>query len=719
MDRSLSAAEWESGAAAFPRQFALTRRFALGTVRNLSVPGDGTRVLFVRTGDGADPVSRLWLWEDGAERELAGPGTLGAAPSGPGSEPERAARERTREQAVGVTDYAADSAGSLVAFTVGGALWAVRTAGGPPFRVPVEGPVTDPRPSPDGTLIAYVREGTLCVVSPAGPDQHHRPGDADGESALGARELAVPEGPGVTYGLTDHVAAESMGRLRGHWWAPDGSALLVARVDTARVARRWLSDPAHPERPPRAIPYPAAGTANAEVTLHLVRLDGTRTEVDTRRTGFEYVATARWDGWGPLVTVQSRDQRTVLTLAADPADGSTEVLDMCEDEHWVELVPGTPCRTESGALVRTSDEGDTRRLTVAGTAVTPPGLQVQAVLGTDGEAVWFSAVQDPTVEHVWRWSPGAAPEQVSRADGVHGAAVGRGTVVLDGLTPRGQRVTVLRAGRAAGGVDAVAEEPALPPEPLFLTLGERGLRAALYLPSWCRPGTAPPRSLPVLLNPYSGPGMRLVVRARHWASCVSRWFAEQGFAVLVTDGRGTPGRGPAWEKAVRGDQLTPVLEDQRDALRAAAVARPFLDLDRVAIRGWSFSGTLAAAAVLRHPDVFHAAVAGAGPSEQRLYDTHWKERFLGHPDQEPGNYDSSSLIQDAPLLRRPLLLIHGTDDDNVAFAHTLRLSAALLAAGRDHSVLPLPGASHLVRDEAAAEQLLPFQARFLKDALAR
>lgn len=702
MSGSLSEAERESGAATFPRQFARTRRFALGTVRNLSLPGDGTRVLFTRTANGSDPVARLWLWQDGEERELAGPDTLGAVPSGPETEQQRAARERTREQEAGVTGYAADGAGSLVTFAVGDVLWAVRTEGGAPFRVPVAGPVADPRPSPDGTRVAYVREGALYVVGVDGRD----------ESAL-----AVPEWPEVTYGLTDHVSAESMGRMRGHWWAPDGSALLVARVDNSGVAHRWLTDPAHPERPPRAIPYPAAGTANAEVTLHLVRLDGTRSRVDTRGGDFEYVPTASWDRWGPLVTVQSRDQRTVLTLAADPVDGSTEVLHVGEDAHWVELVPGTPCRTDGGALVRTADERDTRRLTVGGRAVTPPGLQVEVVLGTDGEAVWFSGVQDPTVEHVWRWSPTGGLERVSHGDGAHTAAVGRGSAVLDGLTPGGQRVRVLREGHPVGGIPSLVEEPSLRPAPLFLTLGERGLRSALYLPSWYEPEAPSARPLPVLLNPYSGPGLRLVVRARHWASCVSRWFAEQGFAVLVTDGRGTPGRGPAWERAVRGDQLTPVLEDQRDALYAAAASRPYLDLDRVAIRGWSFSGTLAAAAVLRHPDIFHAAVAGAAPSEQRLYDTHWKERFLGHPDEEPENYDRCSLTGDAHLLRRPLLLVHGTDDDNVAFAHVLRLSAALLAAGREHSVLPLPGASHLVRDEAAAEQLLPFQARFLHGAL--
>ena len=119
--------------------------------------------------------------------------------------------------------------------------------------------------------------------------------------------------------------------------------------------------------------------------------------------------------------------------------------------------------------------------------------------------------------------------------------------------------------------------------------------------------------------------------------------------MLVIDGRGTPGRGAAWERSIKGDFATPVLDDQIDALHHAAAAHPDLDLGRVAIRGWSFGGFVAALAVLRRPDVFHTAVAGAPVTDQRLYDTHYMERYLGHPAEEPGNYDRCSLIGDAPI----------------------------------------------------------------------
>ena len=168
---------------------------------------------------------------------------------------------------------------------------------------------------------------------------------------------------------------------------------------------------------------------------------------------------------------------------------------------------------------------------------------------------------------------------------------------------------------------------------------------------------------------------------------------------------------------MRGDLAGPVLDDQIEALGAAADRYRRLDLTRVAIRGWSFGGYLAALAVLRRPDVFAAAVAGAPVTDWRLYDTHYTERYLGHPAAEPGNYERTDLISLAPGLQRPLMLIHGLADDNVVAAHTLRLSQALTEAGRPHTVLPLSGITHMTPQEEVAENLLQLQLRFLVDAL--
>tara|TARA_Y100000590_G_scaffold30416_1_gene33791 strand:- start:785 stop:1315 length:531 start_codon:yes stop_codon:yes gene_type:complete len=168
---------------------------------------------------------------------------------------------------------------------------------------------------------------------------------------------------------------------------------------------------------------------------------------------------------------------------------------------------------------------------------------------------------------------------------------------------------------------------------------------------------------------------------------------------------------------VHGDLAGPVLEDQVDALQALAAVDRRLDLERVAIRGWSFGGYLAALAVLRRPDVFHAAVAGAPVTDWRLYDTHYTERYLGDPSTEPENYARTDLCVEAAWLERPLLLVHGLADDNVLVAHTLQLSRALLEAGRPHRMLPLSGVTHMTPQVDVAENLLRVQLEFLREAL--
>jgi dipeptidyl-peptidase-4 len=260
-----------------------------------------------------------------------------------------------------------------------------------------------------------------------------------------------------------------------------------------------------------------------------------------------------------------------------------------------------------------------------------------------------------------------------------------------------------------------AQKPLVEPNVTIYRAGDDDLAVAVLLPHGEFEGP-----LPVLLDPYGGPHAQRVVSERS-AYLSSQWFADQGFAVLIADGRGTPGRGSEWERAVHLDLAGPVIEDQVRALEAITLMLAGegveLDRQRVATRGWSFGGYLAALAVLSHPSVFHAAVAGAPVTEWRLYDTHYTERYLGDPFTDAEPYDRSSLLPLASQLRRPLLLIHGLADDNVVAAHTLQLSSALLAAGKDHEVLPLSGVTHMTPQEVVAENLLLHQLSFLRRAL--
>ncbi|GIF48448.1 peptidase [Asanoa ferruginea] len=654
-------------------------------------------MLFTRSDSGVDPISCLWAYDvaGDAERLLLDPRDLGLDESTlPEAEIRR--RERAREAGGGVAGYACDGAQSVAALALGGELVVVEPASGAVRTLPTGGGVVDPRPDPTGALVGYVSAGALHVVG------------ADG---TGRRTLAAPEAPEVRYGLAEHVAGESMHRLRGYWWAPDGQRLVAARVDESRVKVWWIADLSDPAAPPTALRYPEAGTTNADVGLVILGLAGSRVTVDWDRTGFEYLTGVTWDHRGLTIAVQNRAQTCVRVLRVDPDSGASEVEHEQRDAAWVSLVPGTPTRTAGGALVWTSDVDETRHLLIGGEPVTPAGLQVREVLGVDEDTVLFSASAEPTEQHVWTWSAPAGLARLTGA-GVHDGQRSGGTTVLvsRGLDDPATRIAIHRGDAPAATIRSHAERPPLTPRVDLFQAG--GLWTAVLLPTGHRPGDGP---LPVLLDPYGGPAAQRVLAAQS-AFFTSQWFADQGFAVVVIDGRGTPGRGPRWERTVHLDFGAAALEDQISGLAAAARRHPDLDLTRVAMRGWSYGGYLAARAVLQRPDVFHAAVAGAPVTDQWLYDTHWQERFLGHPDDNADVYERDSLLRYAPDLRRPLLLMHGLQDDNVHVAHTLKLSAALLAAGRPHQVLPVPTGSHMVGGDVAAH-LLVAELDFLRDAL--
>ncbi|MFH8934790.1 S9 family peptidase [Streptomyces griseosporeus] len=696
----------------FPRRHARTQRFTLGAPRSFTVAPDGTRVVFLRTASGTDRAGALWVLDpaDGSERPAADPvALLGGADEDLPPE-ERARRERSREGGAGIVGYATDAAVELASFALSGRLFTAELRAGTARELRVAGPVIDPRPSPDGRHVAYVARGALRVVGAEGEDD---------------RALAEPEGEGVTYGLAEFVAAEEMSRSRGFWWAPESDRLLVARVDDTPVERWWIADPSRPKREPSHVAYPAAGTANADVRLFVVGLDGVRTEVSWDRRRYPYLARVHWSAAGaPLILVQARDQRSQLYLAVDPDTGATRMVHADEDPIWLELFAGVPCWSPSGQLVRIADEGGARVLAVGERPLTNGQMHVRAVLDVGPRDVLVSASAGAEAEapetgeiHVYRVNE-LGVQRVSQEPGVHTAVrAGEVTVLVSATLDRpGALVRVLRDGKQTATVRSYAEDPGMSPRVTLTEGGARRIPCAVLMPR----DYAGDTPLPVLLDPYGGPhGQRVV--AAHNAHLTSQWFADQGFAVVVADGRGTPGRSPAWEKAVRDDIAAVVVQDQVDALQALAKEFP-LDLGRVAIRGWSFGGYLAALAVLRRPDVFHAAVVGAPVTDLRLYDTHYQERYVGHPAEQPEVYRRNSVIDDAGLVdaaepHRPMMIIHGLADDNVVVAHSLRLSSALLAAGRPHEVLPLSGVTHMTPQETVAENLLRLQLDFLRRSL--
>lgn len=694
----------------FPQQYARTQRLTLGEPRNVTVSDDGRKVVFLRSNAGDDPVNRLWLLdvETGHETLVADPHVMLGADDADDLPPEeRARRERLREGAGGITSYSTDADGDRFACTLSGRLFVGDMHQVNVREIRTVGPVFDPRLSPNGEWVAHVCGRSLRVVGVDADDAH-------GFELAGPTSFGEPDT--VSWGSAEFVAAEEMNRYRGFWWSPDSRHLAACRVDEAPVTVWHIADPAHPERPANAIRYPVAGTADAIVSLHVFdAVEGTRVDVSWDAAAFPYLTDVDWiDEDSLLVTVCSRDQRTFVVLRTDRHDGSTREITRLESETWVDIVPGVPAMLGNGSLVVADDRDGWKRLIVDGVAVTPVGTNVRAIVSVGHDDVVFLAnvAEHPECQSAHRWST-AGITDLTASDGINSVSVGGATIVTRRSSVNQSRATTtVVSGDRRHEITSHAEQPLVTPRPRFVRAGARRIPSAVLMPTGHVPGT----KVPVLMDPYGGPHAQRVVDS-YAAHCTSQWFADQGFAVVVVDGRGTPGSGTEWERAVHLDLAAPVLDDQVHALQALAADNPDLDVSRVGIRGWSFGGYLAALAVLRRPDVFHCAIAGAPVTEWRLYDTFYTERYLGHPVTDPTPYDRTSLLNDAAALERPLLLVHGLADDNVVAAHTLQFSSALLAAGKPHEVLPLSGVTHMTPQAVVAENLLLHQLDFLRRSL--
>ncbi|WP_238010177.1 prolyl oligopeptidase family serine peptidase [Dactylosporangium sp. AC04546] len=698
----------------YPELAARTRRFSYGAPRAVTVSPDGARVVFLRSSGPEDPSDALWVYEVAAraERRIADPAALLRYDRDEIDLPaaERALRERLRLSAGGIGSFALDGAGVVAAFALGGRLFRADLLTGDVVELRAAGPVVDPRPDPTGRQIAYVTGGALHVI------------DADGTDALLAGE------EGVTWGMAEFIGAEEFHRFRGYWWSPDGRSILTARVDESRVPRWHLQDPSEPDQAPTTVAYPYAGADNAKVTLHVLDLDGGWVDVHWDRETYPYLVAASWsDQGGPLLAVLRRLQQHGLVIAVDPRTGETQVHAELADPRWVEPVPGTPVHLADGRVLvggeLAHDGYDARCLFADGSLITPPNLYVRRVVGRlDGDLVVEASDGEPSEQHIFRipiTHSSAQAQRLTSEPGWHVAQAAGRTLIVGSQTLEhgGSQYDIHHNGEVVGEIASLAAAPPFAPRPVLERVTDRRVPTGVLYPR----GHVSGRRLPVLVSIYGGPGHQEVIAARaRWQE--KQWWADAGFAVVSIDNRGTPGVAPSFDKAIHRRFSDVILTDQVDALQALAEKHPDLDLDRVAIRGWSFGGWLSALGVLRRPDVYRCAVVGAPVTDWGLYDTAYTERYLGLPAEAPEVYAHNSLVELAaePPVRpddaRPMLLIHGLVDDNVVAAHTLRLSAALLGAGRPHSMIPLTGATHMAAG-GLAEKLLRIELDFIRRSI--
>lgn len=703
---------------AFLEQFASTYRFGAGTPRGVSLTPDGKAVLFLRSGprsvvqdlyefDTATGKERVLLTADqilkGAEENL--------------SPEEKARRERMRVSARGISSYSLSHDGSTILVPLSGKLYLVDRSSAKVREVGTEsGFPIDPRFSDDGSKIGCVRDGDLCVIDLKSGVEHR---------------LASSPSENIEFGAAEFVAAEEMDRREGYWFSPDGAWIAYTRVDTTGLERFTIADPIDPSKPGNTWAYPRPGKANAKVSLTVsASVPGYPVDLAWDHEKYPYLVSCRWDRGAPLTFVVSNRAQTEMVMYTATVGGEVKEILRERDDAWVEIRQTIPHWLEDGSgflwiseasgwpELQWRDASGTVVATLAGASI---GFRDLVAFDDAKGIAYITASKDPTEQHLWAIPLKAriAPRALTQVPGLHGATWSRNfaSFVQSSTTATGARSwTVFSGDKEVGSLTSVAEAPPFMPAPEWTTVESGG---DTFYASVLRPRNFDPkRKYPVIASVYVGPTAKTVTK-NPYGSLLNQWFADHGFIMVSIDNRGTPDRGRDWARAwktrsgnSKGDLIDVGLKDQVAALQALGAKFPELDMDRVGVYGWSFGGFASAMFAMRRPDVYKAACAGAPVAAWEDYDTTYTERYLGLPQDNPEGYKNSNVLTYAKDLKVPLLLVHGTADDNVYFMHSLKMADQMFRAGKHFEFLVLPGFTHMVPDPVVTRSLYSRIAEF-------
>jgi dipeptidyl-peptidase-4 len=661
-------------------------------------PG-GEAVTYLFSGEG-NLVRSLWRHDiaTGERRVLAGP-----PPKQEFSREEELRRERLRLREAGVTDYqfAKDARPPVLLVPSGGELLAAR--GDEPLRpLPGCAGAIDPRLSPDGTKVAFVRDGDLWVTALDGGEPRRLTHDAE---------------DGLTNGLAEFIAQEELDRDRGFWWSPDSRRIAFQRADTRHIPVYPIVHQGLDRVDIEPHRYPFAGEPNARVAVGVISAEGGEPEwLDLGPEEDIYLARVGWRPDGRLIVqLLSRDQRTLDVY--EYSGGERRILFREQTAPWVNLHNDARF-LETGELLWSSERTGFRHLYLydaecrEARPLTSGDWVVTRVIGLDEptRTIYFAATRESPLErHLYRVSlDGGAPERLTSAPGWHDGVLGpkaRHLVIVSSSLEHAPRYALRELATGEESVlfandGATASELGLrPPELVSLPAadGITTLYGALYRP----PAGSGPH--PLVVSVYGGPHAQRV--ADEWSLTVdlrAQYLAQQGYLVFRLDNRGSANRGLAFEAPLYLRMGSAEVDDQVEGVRWL-VERGEADPARVGVYGWSYGGYMTCLCLMRAPDVFRVGVAGAPVTHWDGYDTGYTERYMGTPATNPDGYRDSAVMAHLDGLAGKLLLVHGMIDENVHFRHTARLLVALAKAGKEYDLLIYPEERHMPRDARGLE----------------
>ena len=692
-----------SGALTFDRVFA-SPSLSGQAPRGVKLSPDGHWLTMLRPR--ADERERYDLW--GFDRKSAKWTMLidskklssGAALS----EAEKMQRERLRVGDLkGIISYSWSADSKAVLVPLDGALYLARLDGGV-TKLETGADPLNPALSPTGKSVSFVRDRRLWVVPVAGGE---------------ARAITPEESANtVHWGEAEFVAQEEMARFKGAWWSPDDSLVAVERFDEAHVGVVTRTSIGATGTKTYDQRYPAAGTPNAEVSIWIVKPDGSgRVQVDLGAEKDIYVTRVDWAPGGKALYVQrqNRDQTKLDVLKVDPATGQTSVLfsETARPKMWLNVTDDYRFLKDGTLIWRSERDGFAHlyRFEPKGgtwTQLTKGAWVVTSLDGVDekGGKLYFTGTKDDVLSaqvYALNYAHGGEPVRLTELGYDNSATVDRAAQML--LVSRsgpaqppqvyladttGKRVTWVEENRVAG------EHPYAPylaahRAPSFGTIRAADGTQLHY--KMITPVMVPGKVYPVFFEHYGGPHSQVVTRG--WTSPLAQAIVAKGYIYFELDNRGSPNRGVDFESKIWHAMGSIEVSDQLDGAKFLKTL-PYVDGKKIATYGWSYGGYMTLKMLSADQGVYAAGIAGAPVTDWRLYDTYYTERYMGDPRTDAAAYEASGVLGKASAIQDPLLLIHGLSDDNVVFENSSALIAKFQAEAKPFEMMLYPGYTHRV-----------------------
>lgn len=702
--------------------------------RGVKISPDGKRVGYLRGRTDNQYQLDLWVYDARDHESHLLVDSKALLPQEQLSDVEKARRERARTASFrGILNYHWSHDGQMLLFPLGDTLYLCRfdTNMKANLRRLVTGTsVVDPQISPKGGYVSFVRDQNLFVI----------------DLASGAERQLTHDGGGTVHNAeAEFISQEEMGESRGYWWAPDDSEIAFKQFDESQVPiiRRFEiyadSTTVVEQR------YPGAGEANVTVKLGIVRpSNGQLRWIDLGGNVDIYLARVKWlpDSKAVSYQRQSRDQKRLDLVTVDIASLAQRILITETSDTWVNLHDDLHFLENRSEFVWSSERTGYNHLylyRIDGTLLRPltsGEWNVDGLLDMDesSELVYFASNRDTIIDkQLYTVRLDSAPEDpilISSGSGWHDATfpdeADTVSLYVDRFSnpgtppqtsvrgPDGEFLAWIEENRLGehhpywrhAGLHVIPEYGTI------LSGDDQLLHYGMLKP----PHFDSAKRYPVVVSVYGGPTSQSV--SRGWTDMFSQYLAQRGYIVFELDNRGTARRGRRFADALYHRMGDVEVRDQLagiDWLKRL----PYVDAQRIAVNGWSYGGYMAVMLLAKGGDRIAAAIAGAPVTDWRIYDTHYTERYLGTPQENPVGYDSSAVFGSLSGIRSPLLLIHGMADDNVLFTNSTELMDKLQKQAVQFQLMTYPGGKHGLSTPAMQKHVHRLMIEFLDEMAKR